>query len=182
MQARRPTPPTDPIDRLRAETRARIDRFGFTKLIIGSGECAVPGCDCEREPHPYTYTLGMCDHDSPEFVTFGLTMSESNVIVDTVCENVMRGRTVPIGRDHHIHIGDGPAVSFLEVPDEWVAHDLDRVGSWFALYAPRFPSFVQICWADENGYMPWEPGCNPAVAALQPILADDPISVPDRID
>ena len=65
MQKPSPTPPTDPIDRLRAEARARIDRFGFTKLIVGTGECTVPGCDCEPEPHSYTYTLGMCDQAHP---------------------------------------------------------------------------------------------------------------------
>jgi hypothetical protein len=177
-----PTPPTDPIDRLRAETRARIDRFGFTKLIVGTGECTVPGCDCEPEPHSYTYTLGMCDHGSREFVTFGLSMLQANSVVDTVCENVIRGRGVPIGRDHRVRLAGGPTVSFVAVPDRWVEVDADRVGSWFDLYAPRFPTFVQVCWSDEAGHMPWEPGCNPAVAAVQPVLADDPVSIPRPVE
>jgi len=180
MRPTRSTPPTDPFERLRAETRKRIDRFGFTKLMIGSGACTIPGCDCEPEPHSYTYTLGMCDHDSPEFVTFGFPMSQVSSVVDTVCQNVMRGREAPIGRDHRIGLGSGPTVAFVAVPDRWLEVDPNRVGSWFDLYAPRIPTFVQICWSDDAGNMPWEPACNPAVTALQPLLADDPVGVPQH--
>lgn len=172
----------DPVDRLRAEARARIRRYGFTKLIIGTGQCDVPGCDCEPDPYSYAYTLGMCDHASPEFVTFGLPMSHVASVVDPACVTVMDGRQLSIGRDHRVDLPGGPTISFVAVPDMWVDRDSDRVGAWFDLYAPRTPEFVQICWADEQGYMPWEVGCNPAVAAVQPVLADDPVTVPPPVE
>lgn len=172
----------DPVDRLRVETRSLIDRYGFTKLLIGSGECAVPGCDCGPDPYSYTYTLGMCDHDSPEFVTFGLPRSHVASVVDPVCSTVMKDCQAPIGREHRFALSGGPTISFVAVPELWFDHDPHRVGAWFDLYAPRTPEFVQICWADEQGHMPWEPGCSPAVAAVQPVLADDPITVPPPAD
>ena len=172
----------DPIDRNRFEARQRIDRYGFTKFIIGSGECSVPGCDCEPDLHPYAYTLGMHAHGSPDFVTFGLPISKVSAVVDPVCERAMRGSPVPIGKEHRTQLARGVVVSLVPVPDEWVGHDPGLVGAWFDVFAPRFPSFVQIFWADEAGRMPWEPACNPAVAVMQPLLFEDPLSVPPQAD
>jgi len=173
----------DPIDRLRADTRALIDRFGFTKLMIGTGECSVPGCDCVAESYPYAYTLGMCEHDSPEFVTFGVPSTHVASIVDPICNAVIDGVALPLGRECRIDLGgDGPLVSLVPVPDRWFEHDPDRIGSWHCLFRTRTPSFVQICWGDEDDRMPWEPACNPAVVAVQPVLADDPISFPRLVD
>ncbi len=94
------------------------------------------------------------------------------------CDRAMRGRPVPIGPEIRQWIGGGVIVSLVPVPDLWVEHDPGRVGAWFDLFDPAVPRFVQIFWADEAGRMPWEPTCNPAVAAMQPKLFEDPTSVP----
>ncbi|MEM1332458.1 MAG: DUF4262 domain-containing protein [Actinomycetota bacterium] len=170
--------PTDHLARFRAETRQRIQRYGFTKLIIGTGECSIPGCDCEPDLHPYAYTLGMHRHDSHEFVTFGLPLSKVSAVVDPVCKMTLDGLPLAVGRDHRFHLSDDLVVSLVDVPDLWVEHDPGRVGAWFDLYEPQFPTFVQIFWGDEQGRMPWEPACNPAVATMQPMLFEDAMSVP----
>jgi len=177
------TPPSshvDPLARIRAHTREHIADFGFTTISVGGGECSVPGCESGPERYPYAYTLGMCDYASPEFVTLGLSNSHVASVVDPVCEAVMRARRMPVGAEHRIELPDGPVISLVAVPGAWVEHDPGRVAAWFTVYEPRSPSYVQIFWADEGGHMPWESECNPAVAALQPVLADDPISVPPR--
>jgi hypothetical protein len=46
------------------------------------------------------------------------------------------------------------------------------------VYRSALPPLLQICWADSDGLMPWEPECDPAVRDLQPLLDDDPLRYP----
>lgn len=156
----------------------RLERYGYTAMVIGTGECSVPGCECRPEPYPYAYSLGFCDLDHPEVVAFGDLRSTVNTLMDPVFAAVRAGRPMAVGPEHRHQTPGGPVIALVPVPDLWVRRDPNRIGAWFDIFDPPFPSFVQICWADRHGHLPWETGCDPAVTAAQPILADDPIRYP----
>lgn len=171
----------DPYDELRADTVARIERYGYTMTVVGTGECEVPGCTCGPEPYPYAYSLGFVKHSQPEVVMFGLPRSHVNTLARPVYEAVVAGRPFTVGRAHRHELASGAVISLVPVPDLWLRRDPGRVGGWLDVYAQdhhRLPAFTQICWADAAGSMPWESSCNSAVAAIQPVRADDPMRYP----
>lgn len=171
-------PGPDFFERQYLETIDRIERFGYTAMVVGTGQCSVPGCDCRPEPYPYAYSLGFVEHDHPELVAFGVPLSAVNDLMDPVMAGVRAGRPLAIGREHRHQLPDGPLVTLLPVPDLWVRRDPGRIGAWIDVFGPPLPNFVQVCWSDVCGHLPWDDGCDPAVAAAQPILADDPIRYP----
>lgn len=168
----------DVMERLRQETAERIDRFGYTAMVVGTGDCTVPGCTCTPSSHPYAYSLGFVEHDHPELVAFGVPLSHVNTLMDPLYEAVRSGSPPTVGREHRHRLTDGLVVSLIPVPDRWVHRDPGRIGAWVDLYGPPLPPFVQVCWADHRGRLPWEPRCREEVVARQPILADDPIRYP----
>lgn len=168
----------DIFDRLRQDAIERIERHGYTAVVVGTGECAVPGCTCRPEPHPYAYSLGFCTHDHPELVVFGLTLPAVNTVMDPVLAALRSGAPLAVGQQHRHQLLRGPVISLVPVPELWLRRDPGRIGAWLDLYGPPLPSFVQICWADRNGHLPWDVNCDPAVAAAQPVLTDDPIRYP----
>ncbi len=168
----------DVFEQVLLDTIGRIERFGYTAAVIGTGECSVPGCNCSAEPYPYSYSLGFCDFDHPEVVSFGLTLQNVNELMNPVFEAVRAGAPLEVGQEHRHHLPCGAVISLVPVPDLWVRRDPGRIGGWLQLFGPALPEFVQICWADRDGNLPWEPDCDPAVAAAQPLLADDPLRYP----
>ncbi len=171
----------DPYDQLAADARRRIETYGYTMNVVGTGECAVPDCTCGPSRYPFAYSLGLVQYDHPEVVMFGVPRSHVNMLADPVYEAAAAGRPLAVGREHRHVLPAGPPISLVPVPDRWVRRDLDRIGGWLNVYAEtcvRLPSFVQICWPDDDGLMPWEPGCDLQVVAVQPLLADDPLRYP----
>ena len=168
----------DGLDGLTREAIDRIDRFGFTAAIVGTGDCSVPGCRCEPEPHPFAYSLGMVEHGLDEHVVFGLPSDRVHCVLHPVCKAALSGRPLAVGREHRHELTGGPIVSLVPVPERWIMRDPGRIGSWYCVYDEPPPPFVQIFWADRDGHMPWEPECALGVARSQPVLADDPIRSP----
>lgn len=171
-------PAPDIFEQQRAATIDRIRRFGYTANVIGTGECFVPGCGCKPEPYPYAYSLGLCELDQPELVVFGLPLAGVNAAMDPVYAAARDGRPLAVGREHRHDVGNGRFLSLLAVPELWVRRDPGRIGGWFDIYGGPMPTFVQICWADRDGAMPWEAECASQVTDLQPILADDALRYP----
>jgi hypothetical protein len=173
-----PEPTSDIFERLHREVIERIERYGYTATVVGSGECSVPGCTCGPEPYPYAYSIGLCEHGHPELVVFGLPRSHVNSAMDPVFA-AARGRApLAVGRQHRHEFEGGRVLSLVAVPELWARRDPGRIGGWIDVYRSALPPFLQICWADRDGLMPWEPGCDPAVRDLQPLLDDDPLRYP----
>lgn len=151
-----------------------IHRFGIAVLSVGSGECSVPGCVCEPEPMPWSYTVGFAERDHPEVVTFGLTPSDANDVLNLVRHCEVEGHAARVGDPA---IFGGRRVRFDDVPDEWVLHEeVDPMGRWFAHYGPGrselvWPGVLQLVWADDRGRFPDEPRCSADVVAAQPFGA-----------
>ncbi len=175
-----PEPQPDIFEQLRRDTIGRIDQHGYTAIVVGTGDCAVPGCTCGPSPCPYAYSLGFCEHGHPEIVTFGLTLSAVNAVMNPVFEAVRAGTPLAVGRQHrHEPYGRREkAISLVPVPDLWLRRDPGRIGAWIEIFGSPLPEMVQVCWSDRRGRLPWESGCDPTVIAAQPLLADDPLRYP----
>ncbi|CAN5607658.1 hypothetical protein BH24ACT5_BH24ACT5_13950 [soil metagenome] len=159
-------------------TAAIIHRCGIAVMSVGSGECFVPGCTCEPEPMPWSYTVGFAERNLPEVVTFGLTSSDAQGALNSVRRCEVGGHPVAVG---HTGCFGGRKVRFDDVPDEWALDEtVGPMGRWFAHYGPGrdelvWPGVIQLVWADDRGRFPDEPGCAPDVVAAQPMgmeLAD----------
>lgn len=173
-------PRPDPFDAIRDDLIDKIDRYGYSMIVVGTGECAVPGCTCRPEPYPYAYSLGMGRYDHPEMVVFGLSLEYVNGVARPVYEAAAAGRPLAAGRELRHRLTNGAVISLVPVPELWLRRDVHRIGGWFDVFGAGgpLPTFVQICWADRFGAMPWERECDPRVAALQPLLADHPTKYP----
>jgi hypothetical protein len=171
-----PTP--DYFAEIRRQTIERIDRHGYTATVVGTGECSVPGCDCAPDPYPYAYSIGLCEHDHPELVVFGLDLWHVNEAMDPIVAAARAGRPLAVGAEHRHVFADVHEYCLIPVPELWVRRDPGRIGGWIDVYRSALPPFLQICWADQHGAMPWDDGCEQVVRDLQPILADDPLRYP----
>lgn len=170
---------TDFFARFRADIAERIVRHGYTLIVVGAGECSVPGCTCPPSPHPYAYSLGLHRYDHPEIVMFGVPFSGADELARSVYDAIADGQPFPTGREFRTPLRDRLSISLDPVPARWVERDPDRVGQWFAHFGVRrMPEFVQVVWSDLLGRMPWDADADPAVRAMQPLLADDPIRIP----
>lgn len=168
----------DFFDRERSDTIRRIERFGYTAQVVGTGQCSVPGCTCGPEPYPWSYSLGFYEHDHPELVAFGLSLNRVNQIMDPIFAAVRDGRPLAAGREHAHDLPSGDRIGLVPVPELWARRDPNRIAAWIDVYRTRFPPMLQVVWSDGDGAMPWDPECEPAVRAAQPILADDPLRYP----
>ncbi len=175
------TPSRDSYDHDCRDLLGKIDHYGYTVIVVGTGECSVPGCTCPPDPYPYAYSLGMFQYDDhPEVVVFGLPLSHVNAVVDPVYEAAAAGRPLAVGREHRHRLASGASFSLLPVPGLWVRRDPGRIGWWFNLFGghPVGPPFVQVCWADRHGRMPWDIECELGVAHAQPVLEHNSLRYP----
>lgn len=177
--------PFNDFDWLRLDTERRILQFGYTMLGIGYGSCAIPGCSCNEGPsaQPYAYSFGLWKHDHPEIVMFGVPMSHVNDVSNLVYNRLLDGDPLPVGREHLHRVPGGPLIALEHVPPGRIRRDPGRIAGWldhFGQRVDRRPAMLQALWGDRDDVMPWEDGFDPEVAALQPLLVDDPINVPPR--
>ncbi len=171
-------PSSDFFAQFRAQARERIDRYGYTAIVVGTGECSVPDCRCEPESYPYAYSIGLCERGHPEVVVFGLDRWHVSAALDAVAEAACAGNPLAVGPEHRHVFAGVHEYCLVPVPELWARRDLGRIGGWIDLYRSALPPLLQICWADEHGTMPWDDACDPGIRAVQPILSDDPIRYP----
>jgi hypothetical protein len=121
-----------------------MEEIGFSVAAV-TGD--VTGCD-------WAYTVGL--HRSfghPELVLVGLPAPLAGGLVQIVGEQVATGRTVEAGAEWRV----GPLrVRGTVVDDVFLSH-----GDWFNLgrevmaeLGLRWPSTLQLLWADEDGTFP----------------------------
>lgn len=173
-------PGADIEDELRLRISASILHHGHTVISVGSGRCSHPGCDCEPIPVPWSYTIGFTARDHPEIVAFGLNERCGCHLMDSLYQRIDRGDPLPVGEVVNL---DGHIVKLAPAPVEWLAHDPGRMGTWMEHHlagcnSVRLPDVLQLLWADYDGWFPDDDSCDPEVAALQPVLANDPYSYP----
>lgn len=172
--------PTDVLD-VAAHVLHCVTVHGLAVIPVGYGDCAVSGCCAPSAAHPWTYTVGLTELDHPELVLFGLHPHNAHHAFTALHEAIEDGELPP--RDVPFVI-DGVRVKLVAVPQDWIETDTARMAMWFSCYDDGSdrsrPEVLQLLWPDPEGVLPDEPGCAPDVILAQPLLAEDPYSVPVR--
>jgi hypothetical protein len=132
----------------------------------------VPGCRCEPEAIPWSYTVGLVERRHPEVVTLGLPPRAAVAILNWVHDRDVAGSRIEPGVIERYH---GVPVMLVPVPTEWVVSDDDPMGQWFHHYGIgrtvlEPPTVLQLLWADADGHLPGEAACRPSIEVLQPRL------------
>jgi Domain of unknown function (DUF4262) len=161
---------------------ASIERDGMAVVPVGYGRCSDRRCCGPATNQPWTYTVGLSLLGLPELVLMGLDPVAAHFALTWVASEARAGRPIP---DDHPFELKGVGVKVVDVPDEWLLTDPDRMAVWFGHQALRshsigLPLLRQVVWADAEGRFPDDPTCRPATAERQPILRDDPFSLPHR--
>jgi len=158
-----PSPPE-----LFASIDAAIDRGRWFLTGVGVGPPAQL---------KWLYTVGLAERFShPELLVVGVCCAPcGGSILDAVAEEVAAGVRFEVPTMEPIEL-EGGLVHLRHVPPVcWES-------SWFAMwkayygtkpYSPPVADALQVVFMDKRGHFPWEPGCDPIVAALQQ-LPDDP--------
>jgi hypothetical protein len=162
---------------------AAIATRGLAVMSVGSGQCAVPGCVCEPEPRPWSYTIGLVERQHPEVVTFGLSPPAAVAVLNWVHDRDMAGTRIEPGT---IERFNGVPIKLVPVPTEWVTSEDDPMGQWFHHYgigraSIEPPPVLQLLWADRHGVLPDEAGCERSIEQMQPRLHEQRRSVPPSL-
>ena len=120
-------------------------------------------------PQPaYAYTVGFPEaFGFPEVALFGLTPSAASGLVGLVADCLRGGTEIPVGVE---------VVGLLDGELRCCFAPVDLV-----IWSPMFPicsawrrdgtfDLVQLFWPDRNGFLPYEPGYNPAMVLAQPVI------------
>ena len=159
-----------------------ILRHGFAVVAVGYGDCGVPGCCSPPEAIPWSYTVGLSQVGEPELVLLGLDPISAHLAISWVATQALAGRPVPLDQPFDLrHV----ATKVVDVPDEWLLTDPERMAVWFADREHHerpsgLPRVRQVVWADDQGRFPDDASYRPPVALVQPMLRDDPFSIPHR--
>ena len=124
-------------------------------------------------PFPgYGYTIGFEQtFGFPEVVIVGLKPVAAKGLAGLVADLLASGTDIPVGQEFR-GLYDGEQRAALLPVD--VASTASLFGSAAAWYGPEPFRVVQLVWPDRTGWLSWEPGFDPATAAVQVLLGDPP--------
>jgi hypothetical protein len=161
-------PATDPLS-------AAVARRGWTVV-------SVPD---EGLRPAYAYTVGLWHSFAhAEASVFGRDETEMERWLDTVGGQVEAGRVLRPGSGGHPPTpGDRQGDDVLGAVEvfprpalaSWHRH---LFGAALAFYRGQPVPMLQLVWADEDGVLPWEPGCAKPCLAAQPWLWDRVTAAP----
>jgi len=137
------------LDQSDAWFRETIRRHGWAVQ-------AVAGDEPRRRP-AFAYTVGLWGFGHPELVVVGLPQPDAHRLLNAVGGLVRAGETLRPGETVHGGPDDTDLhLRLLRLPNaHQVTHTAQR------LYRPDGGQVVpalQLCWADQAGRYPWEPG------------------------
>jgi Domain of unknown function (DUF4262) len=118
----------------------------------------------------YGYTIGFEQtFGFPEVVIVGLKPVAAKGLAGLVADVLRGGNPVPVGEQFR-GLYDGEQRAAL------VPVDVEALGAMFpaatAWYQDQPFRMVQLVWPDRNGWLPWEPGFDPALVPVQLLLGD----------
>ena len=121
----------------------------------------------EGDEPGWAYTIGLFRTQSqPELLIFGLADSTMHRILNDIGERIRGGEKFPDGSEDHEILNGYPLV-FRAVDRVWYRW-IFGYAIWF--YGNHeFPA-AQVLWPDKTGRFPWDTGCAPDIARLQPLL------------
>ena len=122
----------------------------------------------------WAFTIGLHHNFAhPEVVVFGLKHQTAHLLLNDVRDHIREGQRFEAGTETDLLLNDA-IVAFRDVHSKW--HD-PFLGTMDWFYEEVKVPVVQMVWPDRAGRFPWEPGADPDVADLQPLLyLDDPVA------
>jgi hypothetical protein len=110
----------------------------------------VIGVQRDRHRPPYSYTVGLTDHDRPELVVTGLSQRRATDLLNDVAAHLLHAQAPTPGE--RLPLTGGPLIEIVRVAEP-SAHL--PVATEFC--GPRFTA-IQLVYADDRGHWPWERG------------------------
>jgi len=123
----------------------------------------------DEEGPGFAYSVGLQEtFGHPEVIVFGLPLDVMHGIVNTVGEEVRRGRRFSDGGASD-EVLDGQPVCFLSVA---ASRHAEFLGQAVDYYGGAEFSALQCYWPDPGGAFPWQVGFDVSYAVLQTSLQD----------
>ena len=122
----------------------------------------------ERNDLPgWAFTIGLQrSFEQPEVIAFGLPGEANREIVERVARDIATGTSHPVGSTCNT-ILHGLPCAFRSVSRSWYETFLGYA-VWF--YGDQDFPVVQLLWPDRENRLPDQPGFDPDLAGLQPLL------------
>jgi hypothetical protein len=124
-------------------------------------------------PFPgYGYTIGFEQtFGFPEVVIVGLKPVAAKGLAGLVADLLRGGTEIPVGVEFRGLYDGEQRAALLPLDPAGLAGMFAGADAWYGDQPYRL---VQLVWPDRTGWLPWEPGFDPAVAAAQVLLGEPP--------
>jgi len=110
----------------------------------------VVGVQRGRYRPPYSYTVGLADHDRPELIVTGLPHRRATDLLNDVAAHLLHAEAPTPGEQ--IPLTGGPLIEIVKVTES-PAHL--RIAA--QLGGPQFAA-LQLVYTDDRGHWPWDRG------------------------
>jgi len=146
-----------------------IETFGFFTMAVRATTTRPP----------WAYSIGFLEVGQPEVVVVGLHAGSAHQLICWAYHEMTHHGPVELGRQHTRPFvngaGDELPLAVLPVPDVQWEHPSDLTLHMRVYYEARGgypcePRVCQVVWPDEDGRLPWDPGCDATVRAEQLLL------------
>lgn len=156
--------------------RSMALRDKFAWMIETSGWLLepVPATLDTDPPFPsYGYTIGFEQtFGFPELVIVGLKPVAAKGLAELVANLLAGGTQIPVG-SLFTGLYDGEQrAALLPVEVGAMGAMFEGADAWYGEQPYRM---VQLVWPDRIGWLPWEPGFDPALGAVQLVLGEPPL-------
>lgn len=155
-----------------------MDRFTFADETLFQMDSAIT----RNGFHPtavmadpsWVYTVGLLQTWShPELIVFGLSPQGGYGGISAVVDEIRSGVVRPVGRNEPFDI-KGVGSCLIPVLEDYWKYPCDYLlgcsNYYGATRAPYDPRALQLVWADEEGWFPWDSSFCTDLADRQPLL------------
>ena len=131
-------------------------------------DCSVVCVPASADRPAFAYTVGLFQRFKvPEIILFGLPAEESHEIL-MKCRDLCKGGEML--RPLHAYEGVLRAPYRVAIREVDYDHYETYLGDAIWFYDGEAFPVIQAFWPDKSGKMPWDAGCDPKVASVQPRL------------
>lgn len=120
----------------------------------------------------FAFTVGLHDRGCPELITFGVQYQIAGRFLNELAEQLVSGNR----QDARLIAGpvvmQGWPVKFFLL--QCAAGDLNGDVAAVLARSGGSAAVAQVCWSDEAGKFPWEPGFASSLVGVQPVLGTPP--------
>jgi Domain of unknown function (DUF4262) len=148
-------------DRLVERARQHIADHGYHLTYVFGDTTDMPFC----------YSAGLWrTWNHPELILFGMNSDDSTTVMTALAAEIRDGRSFEAGQIDEETFNR--RIAFLALTDD--GYERAEIPITVMYYEGWDFPMLQVVTPDEEGLFPWEPGCDPAVTARQPLLGASP--------